>query len=453
MADHPIVEFIGQAAWTMVEDKFSPYGKETLAKVIQFVNNEVLPAATLVHAQLPTDPETRWKTVIPIVAELKAKARSQGLWNLFLSKAHYPEHGVPLTNLEYALIAEVLGRGGHFASEVLNCSAPDTGNMEVLARYASPEQQEKWLKPLLNGETRSAFAMTERFVASSDATNIRTTIRQEGNEIVINGHKWYISGAGDPRCALHLVLGKSDPNNSDKYRQQSIVIVPANAPGVKVIRPMQVFGYDDAPEGHCEIIYENVRVPVGNLVLGWGKGFEIIQGRLGPGRIHHCMRCVGAASSALDLMIQRVTDPAKKTFGKFLYEHGTVVAEIAKSRAEIDAARLLVLSAAAQIDRHKAKGALKEIGIAKFVVPSMACQVVDRAIQAYGAEGVSQDTKLAYMYSGLRTLRLADGPDEVHIQQIGQRELKRAPALAKRTAEVKRKEKALLDKHGVKSKL
>ncbi|CDO74026.1 hypothetical protein BN946_scf185043.g76 [Trametes cinnabarina] len=436
-----------------IEDKISPFAKETLAKLIKFMEEDVYPAARVAHAQLPTDPATRWKTVIPVLVDLKAKAKQLGLWNLFLSKAHYPQWGVPLTNLEYACMAEILGRWGQIASEAVNCSAPDTGNMEVLARYGSPEQQKKWLVPLLNGEIRSAFSMTERFVASSDATNIRTSIRQEGNEIVINGHKWYISGAGDPRCALHLVLGKSDPNNADKYQQQSIVIVPANHPGVKVIRPMQVFGYDDAPEGHCEVIYENVRVPVENLVYGWGKGFEIIQGRLGPGRIHHCMRSVGAAQYALDLLLQRVTDPAKKTFGKYLYEHGTVIADIAKSRAEIESARLLVLSAALQIDKAKAKGALKEIGIAKFVVPSMACQVIDRAIQSYGAEGVSQDTPLAAMYAGLRTLRIADGPDAVHIQQIGQRELKRAQAVTNRHAEIKKREKVLADKHGVKAHL
>ncbi|KAH9938431.1 acyl-CoA dehydrogenase NM domain-like protein [Fomitopsis serialis] len=453
MASHPVAEFTSPSAWAMVEDKFSPFAKETLAKLITFVHDEVLPAQKVAHAQLPADSEKRWKTVIPIVAELKAKARKLGLWNLFLGKAHYPEYGVPLTNLEYALMAEILGRGGQMASEAVNCSAPDTGNMEVLARYGSPEQQKKWLVPLLNGETRSAFSMTERFVASSDATNIRTTIRREGNEIVISGHKWYISGAGDPRCALHLVLGKSDPDNSDKYRQQSIVIVPANAPGVKVVRPMGVFGYDDAPEGHCEIIYENVRVPVSNLVLGWGKGFEIIQGRLGPGRIHHCMRSIGCAQYALDLMIQRVTDPAKKTFGKYLYEHGTVVSEIAHCRAEIESARLLVLSAALQVDKVKAKGALKEIGIAKFVVPSMALKVVDTAMQAFGAEGISQDTPLAQMWAQLRTLRIADGPDAVHIQQIGQRELKRAPALANRTAEIKKREKRLLEQNNIKASL
>ncbi|KAI0080748.1 acyl-CoA dehydrogenase NM domain-like protein [Panus rudis PR-1116 ss-1] len=453
MSSHPIVELTSASSWAMVEDKFSPYAKETLAKLVKFVNDEILPASRLAHEQIPVEFEKRWKFVSPVIEELKGKARKLGLWNLFLSKAHYPKHGVPLTNIEYALMAEVLGRGGQMASESVNCSAPDTGNMEVLARYGSPEQQEKWLIPLLNGETRSAFAMTERFIASSDATNIRTSIRQEGDEIVINGHKWWISGAGDPRCALHLVLGKSDPNNSDRYRQQSIVIVPANAPGVKVIRHMKVFGYDDAPEGHCEIIYENVRVPLSNLVLGWGKGFEIIQGRLGPGRIHHCMRSIGAAQMALDLMLQRVTDPMKKTFGKYLYEHGTVIADIAKSRAEIESARLLVLSAALQIDKFQAKGALKEIGIAKFVVPSMALQVVDRAIQSFGAEGLSQDQTLAQTWANLRTLRFADGPDAVHIQQIGQRELKRADDLHKRTAEMRQKEKAVYERYGMKPRL
>ncbi|EKM59715.1 uncharacterized protein PHACADRAFT_250394 [Phanerochaete carnosa HHB-10118-sp] len=452
MSSHPVIEFTSSSSWAMIEDKFSPFAKETLAKLIKFQQEEVWPALRVAHAQLP-DGEARWKTVIPIVADLKKRARQLGLWNLFLSKTHYPQHGVDLTNLEYAVMAEILGRGGHFASEIVNCSAPDTGNMEVLARYGSPEQQKKWLLPLLNGEIRSSFAMTERFVASSDATNIRTSIRQEGNEIVINGHKWWISGAGDPRCAVHLVLGKSDPNNSDRYQQQSIVIVPANAPGVKIVRPMKVFGYDDAPEGHCEIIYDNVRVPLSNLILGWGKGFEIIQGRLGPGRIHHCMRSIGAAQSALDLMLSRVTDPARKTFGKYLYEHGTVVADIAKSRAEIESARLLVLSAAIQIDKYKAKGALKEIGIAKFVVPSMALQVVDRAMQSFGAEGVSQDQALAATWAGLRTLRYADGPDAVHIQQIGQRELKRAPEVTRRLEQIRVKEKGLFAKYGVKSHL
>ncbi|KIL68325.1 hypothetical protein M378DRAFT_191286 [Amanita muscaria Koide BX008] len=446
MEQHPVVQYTSEASWAMVEDKFSPYAKDILAKLITFLEDEVWPATNIAHAQLPPEPQKRWEAVIPIVAELKEKAKERGLWNLFLSKTHYPQFGVPLTNLEYAVMAELLGREGRIASEVLNCSAPDTGNMEVLARYGSPEQQEKWLIPLLEGKIRSAFSMTERKVASSDATNIKTSIRQEGNEIVINGHKWYISGAGDPRTKLHLVLGKSDPNNKSAYRQQSIVIVPADAPGVKVVRPMHVFGYDDAPEGHCEVVYENVRVPLSNLVLGWGKGFEIIQGRLGPGRIHHCMRSIGAASSALDLMIQRVTDPERKTFGKFLYQHSTIIAEIAQSRSEIESARMLVLSAANQIDKYRAKGALKEIGIAKFTVPSMALKVIDRAIQAFGAEGVSQDQELAPRWAALRTLRIADGPDAVHIQQVGMRELKRAEGLHKRTQEKTEKERLLLEK-------
>jgi len=453
MVNHPVVELTSEASWNLIEDKFSPYGKETLAKLIAFLQDDVYPSAKLYHAQIPKDPVQRWKVVVPVVEELKLKARKLGLWNLFLSKAHYPQHGVPLSNLEYAVMAEVIGRGGHMASEAVNCSAPDTGNMEVLARYGSPEQQNEWLTPLLNGEIRSAFAMTERFVASSDARNIKTSIRQEGNEIVISGHKWWISGAGDPRTKLHLVMGKSDPGKPDGYKQQSVVIVPADAPGVRVVRPMEVFGYDDAPEGHCEVIYENVRVPLSNLVLGWGRGFEIIQGRLGPGRIHHCMRSIGAASRALDLMIQRVTDPSRKTFGKLLHEHGTVIAEIAKSRAEIEAGRLLVLSAALQIDKYKAKGALKEIGMAKFVVPTMACNVVDRAMQAFGAEGLSQDQELASTYAQLRTLRLADGPDAVHIQQVGQRELKRAPGLRRRAEELSKKEAAVMQKAGIKAHL
>ncbi|KAI6047123.1 acyl-CoA dehydrogenase/oxidase [Pisolithus marmoratus] len=480
MAKHPVVELTSEASWNFVEDKFTPYGKETLAKLVTFLQDDVYPCIRLAHAQIPKDPIQRWNTVVPVVEELKMKARKLGLWNLFLSKAHYPEHGVPLSNLEYAVMAEILGRGGHIASEAVNCSAPDTGNMEVLARYGSPDQQKKWLIPLLNGEIRSAFSMTERFVSSSDARNVKTSIRREGNDIVINGHKWsaqfplrspwawdpsdsmflsfwkshrWISGAGDPRTRVHLVLGKSDPDHPDSYKQHSVVIVPADTPGVRVVRPMEVFGYDDAPEGHCEIIYDDVRVPLSNLVLGWGKGFEIIQGRLGPGRIHHCMRSIGAASYALDLMIQRVTDPTRKTFGKYLYEHGTVVAEIAKSRAEIEGARLLVLSAALQIDKYKAKGALKEIGIAKFVVPQMACTVVDRAMQAFGAEGLSQDQELASMYAQLRTLRMADGPDAVHIQQVGQRELRRANELRKRVQELRQKEAIVFKKAGIKSRL
>lgn len=443
MSEHPVTEFISPSAWALVEDKFSPFAKDTLAKLCGFMKEDVIPSVRIYNSQIPLDPATRWKTHIPIIEELKTKAKKLGLWNLFLSKAHYPDVGTDLTNLEYAVMAEVLGRTGQIGPEATNCSAPDTGNMEVLARYGSQEQKDKWLKPLLNGEIRSAFSMTEKGVASSDATNVATSIRQEGNEIVINGHKWWISGATDVRCALHLVVGKSDPNNKSRYLQQSIVIVPANTPGVTIIRPMQVFGYDDAPEGHAEVIYKNVRVPITNLVAGWGRGFEILQGRLGPGRIHHCMRTIGLAEAALESMLQRVTDPKRQTFGKHLYEHGTIVEGIGKSRAEIDSARLLVLSAAHQIDKVRAKGAMKDIAIAKYTVPSMALTVIDRAIQAHGAEGVSQDTPLAKYWAGVRTLRLADGPDEVHIQQIGKTELKRAAALTARAQKTKEAESKL----------
>ncbi|KAI0028029.1 acyl-CoA dehydrogenase/oxidase [Vararia minispora EC-137] len=452
MSSHPIVEYTSPSSWALIEDKFSPFAKETLAKLIRFLEEEVQPALPVAAAQLPPGPE-RWKTVLPVIEDLKAKAKALGLWNLFLSKVHYPQHGVPLTNLEYAVMAELLGRYGHISSEATNCAAPDTGNMEVLARYGSPAQQKRWLLPLLNGEIRSAFAMTERFVASSDATNIQTAMRQEGNEIVINGHKWYASGAGDPRCSIYLVMGKSDPSNTSAYKQQSVVLVPADTPGITVVRQMHVMGYDDAPHGHSEIVFKDVRVPVENLVLGWGRGFEIIQGRLGPGRIHHCMRSIGAAQQALDTMILRMTDPARKTFGKFLWEHGTIIADLAKSRAEIESARLLVYSAALQIDKVQAKGALKEIGIAKFTVPSMALEVVDRAIQAFGAMGVSQDTELAQSWANLRTLRIADGPDAVHLQQIGQRELKRAAALRAKKDQLTKREEAAIKKWNVKAQL
>ncbi|EJT97585.1 acyl-CoA dehydrogenase NM domain-like protein [Dacryopinax primogenitus] len=450
---HPVAAVTSPAAWALIEDKFRPHAKEMLAKLVDFVQNEVVPAERVYLAQIPTDPVKRWQTIPPILDELKTKAKKLCLWNMFLSKTHYPDVGIDLTNLEYALMAEVMGRTGALASMATNCSAPDTGNMEVFARYGTPEQKKKWLVDLMAGKTRSSFSMTERFVASSDATNIRTSIRKEGNEIVINGHKWWISGAGDPRCAVHLVMGKSDPTNPDRYKQQSIVIVPVNAPGVRVVRPMTAFGFDDAPEGHCEVIYENVRVPESNLIAGWGRGFEVIQGRLGPGRIHHCMRSIGLAQRALDLMLERITDPTRKTFGKYLHEHGTIVSNVAKSRAEIDSARLLVLSAANQIDRARAKGAMKEIGIAKFVVPSMALDVVDRAMQSFGAEGISQDTPLAYFFSGLRQLRYADGPDEVHIQQIGRKEIERAPELVRLSQVAARKEKQLFASAGLEARL
>ncbi|CAG8571275.1 11716_t:CDS:10 [Dentiscutata heterogama] len=337
---------------------------------------------------------------------------------------NYYSEGVGLTNLEYALIAEITGRSLRIAPEAINCSAPDTGNMEVFVKYGTLDQKEKWLKPLLNGEIRSAFAMTEKAIASSDATNIETSIKRVGNHYVINGHKWWISGAGDPRCALFLVMGK--PSFNANIHKQSVIIVPRNTPGITIVRPLTVFGYDDAPERHCEIIFKDVKVPVENIILGEGRGFEIIQGRLGPGRIHHCMRSIGAAERGLDLMLMRVTDPSRRTFGKLLAEHETIIADIAHSRMLIDQARLLVLNAADMIDKVGAKSALKEIGMAKVIVPSMLLTVIDRSIQSHGAGGLCDDFPLASLYASGRTLKFADGPDEVHIQQVGKLELKRA---------------------------
>jgi acyl-CoA dehydrogenase len=377
---------------------------------------------------MPSNPRERFLNTYPaLIDTLKARAKKLGLWNLFLSNLHYRE-GVPLTNLEYALMAEMLGRC-HIASEAMNCSAPDTGNMETLAKYGNDAQKKQWLTPLLNGEIRSAFVMTERYVASSDARNINLEIRREGDEYVLNGTKWWSSGAGDPRCKLYLVMGKTDPTNKDPYKQQSVILVPHDTPGVTVERALSVFGYDDAPHGHCEISFKNVRVPAANILLGEGRGFEIIQGRLGPGRIHHCMRSIGVASVALDLLILRINDPARATFGKLLSQHGTILDWVAKSRIEIDAGRLLVLNAADKIDRSDAKGAMKDIAMAKIYVPSMALGVIDRAIQAHGAAGVCQDFPLARMWAHMRTIRIADGPDEVHMNQLGRIETRRVKEL------------------------
>jgi len=301
----------------------------------------------------------------------------------------------------------------------MNCSAPDTGNMETIAKYGNEAQKAQWLQPLLNGDIRSAFVMTERYAASSDARNINLEIKRDGNEYVLNGTKWWSSGAGDPRCKIYLVMGKTDATNPNPYKQQSVILVPYNTPGITIERALSVFGYDDAPHGHCEVSFRNVRVPVSNILLGEGRGFEIIQGRLGPGRIHHCMRSIGAASVALELLLLRVNDPSRNTFGKSLSEHGTILEWIARSRIEIDAGRLLVLNAADKIDRSDAKGALKDIAMAKIYVPSMALGVIDRAIQAHGAAGICQDFPLARMWASMRTLRIADGPDEVHMNQLG----------------------------------
>ncbi|OZJ02803.1 hypothetical protein BZG36_04271 [Bifiguratus adelaidae] len=421
----------------------SPKFRELYAKLVDFVDNDCIPAEKLFAEQMGKG-DQRWKVIPSVLEELKEKAKSLGLWNMWLH-AHYKE-GPGFTNLEYALMAEQLGRGLHLASEACNCSAPDTGNMEVFAKYGNEAQKEKWLKPLMEGKIRSAFAMTEKNVASSDATNIETSIVRAGNEYIVNGHKWWISGAGDPRCAVYLVMGKTDPKNSDTHRQQSIIIVPAGTPGCTVVRPMQVFGYDDAPEGHMELIFKDCRVPAENIVLGEGRGFEIIQGRLGPGRIHHCMRSIGVAERALEHMIARVTDPSRRTFGKLLAQHGSIVEGIAKSRNEIDQARFLVLNAAAKIDKVGAKGALKEIGMAKSVVPIMTLQVLDRAIQAHGAGGVSQDFPLAKLWAGTRTLRLADGPDEVHWAQVGKVELRRAEEIREKFKKQSQKAQQMLNR-------
>ncbi len=395
----------------------SARGRDLRDRVDAFMREHVFPNEPRYDAELEqnTRRNARW-TPLELVEELKARARAAGLWNLFLPAS---EHGAGLTNLEYAPLAELMGHV-HWASEVFNCSAPDTGNMETLERYGTPEQKARWLAPLLAGEIRSAFAMTEPDVASSDATNIRTSMRRAGGEYVINGRKWWTSGAGDPRCRVYIVMGKTDPGAA-KHQQQSMILVPADTPGVKVIRALNVFGYDDAPHGHMEVGFDDVRVPVGNMLLGEGRGFEIAQGRLGPGRIHHCMRSVGMAERALALMCKRLT--TRVAFGGTIARQTVWQERIANARCMIDQARLLTLHAARLMDVAGNKAAKAEIAMIKVVAPNVACTVLDWAIQAYGAAGVSDDFPLAYAYCRQRTLRFADGPDEVHRNAIARLEL------------------------------
>lgn len=380
------------------------------------MDEHVYPNEAVFHQQIAEG--DRWQPTA-IVEELKVKARGAGLWNLFLPESEY---GAGLTNTEYAPLCEIMGRAARFAPEVFNCSAPDTGNMEVLVRYGTPEQRKRWLEPLLAGEIRSCFAMTEPDVASSDATNIESTIVRDGGGYVINGHKWWISGAGDPRCRIAIFMGKTDPDGP-RHKQQSMILVPMDTAGVTIRRMLPVFGYDDAPHGHAEILFDNVRVPVENMLLGEGRGFEIAQGRLGPGRIHHCMRLIGTAERALEEMCQRVK--ARVAFGKPLADQGTIRAGIAESRMDIEQARLLTMKAAELMDTVGNKGARGEIAMIKVVVPRMALRVIDRAIQAHGGGGVCDDFGLARSWAYARTVRLADGPDEVHVEAIAKLELQR----------------------------
>ena len=389
--------------------EYSDKVQQLLERLRGFMQEYVYPAEATYFKQLAED---RWGEPA-VMEELKARAREAELWNLFMPD---PRYGAGLSNLEYAPLAEEMGRV-LFSSEIFNCSAPDTGNMEVLAQYGSPAQQQQWLQPLLDGEIRSAFAMTEPKVASSDATNIETSIVRDGDDYVINGHKFYISGAMNRRCKVLIVMGKTDPDSANRYQQQSQILVPLDTAGVNVVRPMTVFGYEDAPEGHAEIIFDNVRVPAENLILGEGRGFEIAQGRLGPGRIHHCMRLIGQAQRALEMMSRRAEQ--RVVFGRPMSKQGSVREDIAKSACEIEQARLLTLKAADQMDRHGNKAAKDLIAMIKIVAPQMACNVIDRAIQIHGAAGLGQDFNLAQHYAYARTIRLADGPDQVHMMQLG----------------------------------
>ena len=394
--------------------EFSNKVIELQNKLTNFMSENVYKNEEVFEDQL--NKNGRW-TIPPILDELKEKAKKEGLWNLFLPES---DLGAGLKNIEYAPLCEIMGRSS-IGAETFNCSAPDTGNMEVFVRYGTDDQKQKWLKPLLNGEIRSAFAMTEPNVASSDASNIQGSIVRDGDHYIINARKWWTSGAMDPRCKIMIFMGKSDPN-AEKYKQQSMILVPIDTKGVKVLRHLPVFGYDDAPHGHAEVEFDNVRVPVENILLGEGRGFEIAQGRLGPGRIHHCMRLIGQAERALELMVARAK--SRVAFGKTLAEQGVVMDQIASSRSEIEQSRLLVLKAAHMMDTVGNKVARKEIAMIKVVVPNMAARVIDRAIQVHGGGGVSSDFPLSYAYANARYLRLADGPDEVHNMTIAKLELK-----------------------------
>jgi len=391
--------------------EYSPKVQELIAKLEAFMDEHIYPRE-MEFTEYLTTAENRWGSH-PIVEELKPKAKAAGLWNLFLPDA---EHGAGLNNLEYAPLAEIMGRV-LWSPEVFNCSAPDTGNMEVFAQYASEEQKAKWLTPLLNGEIRSAFAMTEPEVASSDATNIETSIVRDGDEYVINGRKWYISGAMNEHCKIMIVMGKTDAENPNRHIQQSQILVPMDTKGVTIVRPMEVMGWDDAPEGHADIIFDNVRVPAENIILGEGRGFEIAQGRLGPGRIHHCMRLIGQAQRALEVMCQRAEQ--RVAFGRKLSDQGSIREDIAKSSCEIEQARLLTLKAADAMDKYGNKAAKQIISQIKIIAPNMAASVIDRAMQVHGAKGLSQDSFLPRGFAYARMIRLADGPDQVHMSQLG----------------------------------